>query len=197
MKRGATKEEIILATYDFIIRNGIRAIRVDEIAQMQGISKRTLYEMFADRAGLIDACIEYMSRLQHHRIERCCNQKECNPLVHLFRLVEVYIDGLCIVECNVLSEIMDSYSHHWTRLRQIWHDEFMRVLAACRQQQLFLSDIDLNHFAIKMLDVLIEARRRGNHTREDLQLLCRTVIRGTATLQGIRQIDNLSSKSVC
>ena len=84
MKRGATKEEIILATYDFIIRNGIRAIRVDEIAQMQGISKRTLYEMFADRAGLIDGCIGYMSRLQHQRIERCCNQKECNPLVSPF-----------------------------------------------------------------------------------------------------------------
>ena len=49
MKRGATKEEIIRITQELITRNGIRAVRVDEIAQTLGISKRTLYEMFADK----------------------------------------------------------------------------------------------------------------------------------------------------
>ena len=33
MKRGATKEEIIRITQELITRNGIRAVRVDEIAQ--------------------------------------------------------------------------------------------------------------------------------------------------------------------
>ena len=33
MKRGVTKEEIIHATQELIARNGIRAVRVDEIAQ--------------------------------------------------------------------------------------------------------------------------------------------------------------------
>ena len=41
MKRGATKEEIIRITQELITRNGIRAVRVDEIAQTLGISKRT------------------------------------------------------------------------------------------------------------------------------------------------------------
>ena len=49
MKRGATREEIIRTTQEFIARNGIRAVRVDEIAQTLGISKRTLYEMFTDK----------------------------------------------------------------------------------------------------------------------------------------------------
>ena len=52
MKRGATKEEIIRITQALIARNGIRAVRVDEIAQTLGISKRTLYEMFADKDDL-------------------------------------------------------------------------------------------------------------------------------------------------
>ena len=39
MKRGATKEEIIRITQELITRNGIRAVRVDEIAQMLGISR--------------------------------------------------------------------------------------------------------------------------------------------------------------
>ncbi len=36
MKRGATKEEIIRITQELITRNGIRAVRVDEIAQTRG-----------------------------------------------------------------------------------------------------------------------------------------------------------------
>mgnify|MGYP000048069524 CR=1 FL=1 len=38
MKRRVTREEIIRTTRDLIIRNGIRAVRVDEIAQTLGIS---------------------------------------------------------------------------------------------------------------------------------------------------------------
>ena len=61
MKRGVTKEEIIHATQELIARNGIRAVRVDEIAQRLGISKRTLYEMFADKNDLISACLDAVS----------------------------------------------------------------------------------------------------------------------------------------
>ena len=61
MKRGVTKEEIIHATQELIARNGIRAVRVDEIAQTLGISKRTLYEMFTDKNDLVSACLDAMS----------------------------------------------------------------------------------------------------------------------------------------
>ena len=61
MKRGVTKEEIIHATQELIARNGIRAVRVDEIAQTLGISKRTLYEMFTDKNDLVSACLEASS----------------------------------------------------------------------------------------------------------------------------------------
>ena len=57
MKRGATREEIIRTTQELISRNGIRAVRVDEIAQTLGISKRTLYTMFADKNELVNACL--------------------------------------------------------------------------------------------------------------------------------------------
>ena len=36
MKRGATKEEIIRITQTLIARNGIRAVRVEEIVQTLG-----------------------------------------------------------------------------------------------------------------------------------------------------------------
>ena len=71
MKRGATREEIIRTTQEFIARNGIRAVRVDEIAQTLGISKRTLYEMFTDKNDLIGACLDAMRNEQQERIVAC------------------------------------------------------------------------------------------------------------------------------
>ncbi|MEG1405094.1 MAG: helix-turn-helix domain-containing protein, partial [Alistipes sp.] len=68
MKRGATKEDIIRTTQALIVRNGIRAVRVDEIAQALGISKRTLYETFVDKATLINRCLEDISSRQKRRV---------------------------------------------------------------------------------------------------------------------------------
>ena len=62
MKRRVTREEIIRTTRDLIIRNGIRAVRVDEIAQKLEISKRTLYELFSDKDTLVEQCWDKIRR---------------------------------------------------------------------------------------------------------------------------------------
>ena len=56
MKRRVTREEIIRTTRDLIIRSGIRAVRVDEIAQKLEISKRILYELCSDKETLVELC---------------------------------------------------------------------------------------------------------------------------------------------
>ena len=93
MKRGVTKEEIIHATQELIARNGIRAVRVDEIAQTLGISKRTLYEMFTDKNDLVSACLEAMSHQQRERIVACRKRRGGNPLQKVLRLTNEYIDN--------------------------------------------------------------------------------------------------------
>ena len=94
MKRGVTKEEIIHATQELIARNGIRAVRVDEIAQTLGISKRTLYEMFTDKNDLVSACLDAMSHQQRERIVACRKRRGGNPLQKVLRLTNEYIDNL-------------------------------------------------------------------------------------------------------
>ena len=78
MKRGATREEIIRTTQEFIARYGILAVRVDEIAQTLGISKRTLYDMFADKNDLIMKCLDAMRTQQQERIVACRQRRSGN-----------------------------------------------------------------------------------------------------------------------
>ena len=98
MKRGATREEIIRTTQELISRNGIRAVRVDEIAQTLGISKRTLYELFADKNDLVMTCLDAMSHQQQERIVACRRRRSANPLRSVFRLTNEYIDNLYLVD---------------------------------------------------------------------------------------------------
>ena len=53
------KQHIIAETTRMFIQQGVRAIRMDDIASHMGISKRTLYELFGDKENLIGQCLAY------------------------------------------------------------------------------------------------------------------------------------------
>ena len=189
MKRGATKEEIIRTTQDLIARNGIRAVRVDEIAQMLGISKRTLYEMFADKIDLIGACLTNMARQQRKTL--ASNRRRCgNPLQKALRLANTYIDNLYTVDASFLADIRNKvlFAEYYNENRDFWFSELTRDLETCRKEELLLAEMDAAALTQQLLSSLLELRL--NHaTREELYLLCRTILRGAATKQGIDYLD--------
>lgn len=190
MKRGATREEIIRTTQELISRNGIRAVRVDEIAQTLGISKRTLYETFADKTELVTACLDAMGRRQQQRVIAGTKRRSGNPLRCTFRLADEYIDSLYTVDRSFLSDIRRKviFAEHFHEHQAFWHDTLERHLEYCRDAKLLLPEIETKAFADRVLGTLLELRL-NRATREELGLFCRTILRGAATRQGIELID--------
>ena len=190
MKRGATKEEIIRTTQEFISRNGIRAVRVDEIAQTLGISKRTLYEMFTDKNDLIGACLDAMRNEQQQQIVACRKRRGGNPLQKALRLMNQYIENLYKVDHSFLSDLRRKviFAEHYDEHREFWHKELSLLLDSCRKQELLLPEIDAAAFTEQLLGSLLDLRLNGT-SREELSLFCRTILRGAATRQGIELID--------
>lgn len=190
MKRGVTKEEIIHATQELIARNGIRAVRVDEIAQTLGISKRTLYEMFTDKNDLVSACLEAMSHQQRERIVACRKRRGGNPLQKVLRLTNEYIDNLYTVDHRFLSDISRKiiFAEHYDEHREFWRRELTDYLETCRQEQLLLPEIDVPAFAEQLMSTILDLRLNGT-VREELRLFCRTILRGAGTRKGIELID--------
>lgn len=193
MKRRATKEDVLLAVQNFIARNGIRAVRVDEVAQSVGISKRTLYELFEDKNGLVSSCLTAMSR-QQQRIAACRRLHCANPLRSAFRLVHEYIDGLFSVERSFLSDIRHRivFAEHYDEHREFWLKELTRNLEAARSESFLLPEIDVRALADQLIGALFELRL-NRASREELALFCRTMLRGAATRQGIELIDSKPS----
>ena len=48
------KERIIDQAMQMFVAQGIKAVRMDDIARQLGVSKRTLYEEFGDKEQLLD-----------------------------------------------------------------------------------------------------------------------------------------------
>ena len=190
MKRGATREEIIRTTQEFIARNGIRAVRVDEIAQTLGISKRTFYELFADKNDLIGACLDAMQTQQQERIVACRKRRSGNPLQKTVRLMNEYIENLYRVDHSFLSDLRRKviFAEHYDEHRGFWHKELTMLLDMCRKQELLLPEIDAAAFAEQLMGTLLDLRLNGT-SREELSLFGRTILRGAATRQGIELID--------
>lgn len=190
MKRGATKEEIIRTTQEFISRNGIRAVRVDEIAQTLGISKRTLYEMFTDKNDLIGACLDAIRDEQQQRIVACRKRRSGNPLQKALRLMNEYIENLYKVDHSFLSDLRRkvAFAEHYDEHREFWHKELTLLLDMCRKQELLLPEIDASAFADQLMGTLLDLRLNGS-SREELNLFGRTILRGATSRQGIELID--------
>lgn len=49
-----SKERTIEQSMRMFVAQGIRQVRMDDIAHQMGMSKRTLYELFSDKAELLD-----------------------------------------------------------------------------------------------------------------------------------------------
>lgn len=56
-QRAELKERIIATATEAFTSEGIKCITMDDIAAALGISKRTLYEVFADKESLLKECI--------------------------------------------------------------------------------------------------------------------------------------------
>ena len=67
--RIALKDRIMEAAMKLFRERGIKAVKMDDIAQQLGISKRTLYEIYEDKEKLLYYCIVTYDRRRHTYME--------------------------------------------------------------------------------------------------------------------------------
>ena len=56
------REQILRNTSALFLERGCKSLTMDDVASANGMSKRTLYEMFHDKAGLLRECILLMHK---------------------------------------------------------------------------------------------------------------------------------------
>ena len=74
------QERIAQKAHDLFLRYGIRSISMDEIASQLGISKKTIYQFYADKDALVDSVVDIV--INSNTDECCIHREESENPVH-------------------------------------------------------------------------------------------------------------------
>ncbi len=85
------KERIVEQAMQMFVSQGIRAVRMDDIAQQLGVSKRTLYELFGDKERLLYLAVDcYFEQMRRQRAEACAGAR--NVVEAMFMVLGCVMD---------------------------------------------------------------------------------------------------------
>jgi len=81
------ENRILLKTRELVVRNGARYVTMDVLANELGISKKTIYQFYADKDALISAVIDFELEEQNLRLKNIQAMAE-NAVHEMFMLLE-------------------------------------------------------------------------------------------------------------
>ena len=181
----------------FVVQ-GIKSVRMDDIAQQLGVSKRTLYELFGDKEGLLYLAMErYSERNRQRWTEITVNAH--NVLEAMFMVLSEVMD-----KAEVCSRMMDNlkkfYPVVYDKLMREGMSKNRRDLRGMLEQGivdgLFIDNINID-LAISVLyytSSAVVTRKElmlppGMAERDAFVQIISTFFRGISTAKGLQMID--------
>jgi AcrR family transcriptional regulator len=200
-----TKEIIVESATKMFVSQGIKAVRMDDIARELSISKRTLYELFGDKEELIYQSIKhYTQQLKVRRDELTANVN--NPLeAMIVSLRDMIVDAP--VSCRLRRNISRFYPAVYERLEKEMQSESRNKLSqwvkVCVEQGYFTKTADCD-FVVRVLHdsaggVIGANNFENNDHLEQVSMITYSLvifIRGLCTVEGIEVIDNCFNKYI-
>lgn len=184
---------------------GIKSIRMDDIARALAVSKRTLYEMFKDKEELLYLSIRFMQTRRMAKMEAKL-RANADSLVYLFESLEMLMDNKDMHR-RISHNLYKFYPATFERVRKESEQSSGEVLFSLIKHYIDCGlivptvDIRLSVTILYYTTTTLITSADNMSLPEGVTLqdaLAYTIInffRGIATLKGVKQIDDyLESK---
>ena len=192
------KERIIAQAMRMFVSQGIKSVRMDDIAQQLRVSKRTLYELFGDKESLLYLAMEHFFECK--RVERAAASAGArNVLEAIFMVLGCMMDDSELIR-RLLGNLRKFYpAVHGRLLREgsvKSRRDMQEMLEKGIADGLFVRTINID-LAITVLYYTVSAvtdRKdmylpEGMSERQAFVQIVSTFFRGISTAEGMRLID--------
>lgn len=193
------KQKIIEATLALFFEHGIKDVKMDDIAAHISVSKRTIYELFANKEVLITETLKHHQHLMQSMARKII--KEAKDVFDLIlNLYGLYFNNLKKINKNFFSDL-ERYPEVLNRNKERGkRDEkiFIAWMEEGRKQGLFREDADFKILAFVMkrdIELIMTINKQGSeselgqYTPDQLgRLLILFYLRGIATAKGREKI---------
>src|ERR1700752_1389578 len=120
------KERILVKSEEMFMQFGIRSVSMDDIANNLGMSKKTVYQYYADKDELVDAVIEgHISEIQRECLD--CRQNANDAIHEIFLTMEHINEELSNMNPMLLYDLEKFHYRSYQRFRQ-YKDKFLAEL---------------------------------------------------------------------
>lgn len=152
------QERILQKATDLFVRYGIRSITMDEIALQLGISKKTIYQFFADKNELVDAVtIKMLVHNQH-----CCQKDSAeaeNAIHEVFLAMEMVNEMFENMNPSMLYDLEKYHPKAFEKFTQHKYKFLYRVikenLERGLKEEIYRQDIDINIITMLRLETIM------------------------------------------
>jgi TetR/AcrR family transcriptional regulator, cholesterol catabolism regulator len=144
------KERIKLQATDLFMKYGVRSVSMDDIANSLGMSKKTIYQFYADKDELVDAVV--LHEIQHN--EYCCEldrQGSENAVHELFMAMDMVVEMFHSMNPSLLYDLQKYHPKAFQKFHTHKNDYLYNVirenLVRGIKEDLFRDDINIDIIA--------------------------------------------------
>ncbi len=152
------KERIKLQATDLFMKYGIRSVSMDDIANSLGMSKKTIYQYYADKDELVDAVIE--EEINHN--EDCCKldkSRSENAVHELFLALDMVVEMFKSMNASVIYDMQKYHPRAFLKFHKHKNDYLYNVirenLIRGIKEDLYRDDININIVARFRVDSML------------------------------------------
>lgn len=196
----SSREQILRSAGTLFLDKGCKSVTMEEIANVNGVSKRTLYELFQDKAELLQECILLQHKDNMQKSEEvlakadnvlewfmdllsCRDERYMSFYYNFFREVKKYYPGVFL---NVVKDV-----NRW------YCDRLELVIRQGQCEGLFISGIlDARRLSLQLFELSVSVADRAVRNYLEIKhdsgsdCLMLFLLRGIATDKGREYIDN-------
>lgn len=197
------KERILIKSHELFSRYGIRSVSMDDIAAQLGISKKTVYQYYADKDELVNAVFNGV--MEENKQQCCTNKNRGEDAIHeVFLSFDMVQEMLANMNPSVLFD-MQKYHPSAFKKFQDYRNDFLYHLIRDNiergiREGLYRDDIDVDiltryriHSIMLAFDAEVFPANKANLVYIELQLL-EHFLYGLATPKGQKQIQKYKTQ---
>lgn len=199
------RERVIARAAEMFAEYGVKAVRMDDIAHDLAMSKRTLYELFADKRELLYYAILHHMRCESERIAHKIDlEREGIPA--LFRVLKMMFEK-GDVRKRLMTNLERFYPDVYERIATVnrkeglerLRDMILRLIDNGLVSPIINVDLSVTMFYYTSIGLFTRNSRlvlpEGITEQYAMMYTMINFFRGIATLKGIEQIDKFIEKN--
>ncbi|MCX8112409.1 MAG: TetR/AcrR family transcriptional regulator [Bacteroidia bacterium] len=154
------REAIVEVAQRLIIQQGVRATTMDQIAEALGISKKTLYEHFASKDGLVEACADaFLTQIERKlcEIRQTHTENALLPMIATANYIYTLLTSLNPILYTELRRVIPhARAQVLPRIQSIVQRQLALSVAQAVKEGLFRQDLPMDILPLWMSFVIVQ-----------------------------------------